>query len=82
MFRDWFPNLDQVRQDVLIDMAYNLGFFGLSTFKNTLAYIANGNYDKAADNMLKSKWATQVKGRAEELAEMMRTGVYKEQKTS
>jgi lysozyme len=34
-----------------------------------------GKYDAAADGMLASAWATQVKGRAIRLADMMRKGV-------
>lgn len=72
----WIRGLDQVRQDVLYDMAFNLGVQGLLKFKTTLGFIYNGEYDKAADAMLTTKWARQVKGRATELAQMMRTGQY------
>lgn len=69
-----YDELDDVRQRVIVDMVYNLGAYGFSKFKTTIKYICHGNYDKAADNMLKSKWATQVKGRARILASMMRRG--------
>jgi lysozyme len=36
-----------------------------------------GDYHEAASQMLDSRWAEQVKGRAKELAEMMETGVWK-----
>jgi lysozyme len=68
----WVLNLSPVRQDVLFNMAFNLGVSRLMLFKNTLAYIKNGNYNAAASNMLLSKWAGQVKGRAVRLANMMR----------
>lgn len=71
---DWFDSLDDVRQEVVINMAFNMGLGGFSTFKNTIRYINQGNYMDAALNMLKSKWAGQVKRRAIELSEMMRTG--------
>lgn len=70
----WWRSLDEVRQRVLLNMAFNLGVAGLMGFKNTLAYVKSGDYTKAASNMLLSKWATQVKGRATRLSEMMRTG--------
>ncbi|XDZ50189.1 glycoside hydrolase family protein [Neisseriaceae bacterium CLB008] len=70
----WWRTLDDVRQRVLLNMAFNLGVNGLLSFKNTLAYVKSGDYTKAASNMLLSKWATQVKGRATRLSEMMRTG--------
>jgi lysozyme len=74
---DWFESLDEVRQAVLINMCFNLGLKGLLGFKNTLAFIKAGDYENAASNMLKSKWAGQVHGRAVELALQMRTGAFK-----
>lgn len=68
----WVLNLSPVRQDVLFNMAFNLGVPKLLGFKNTLAYIKNGNYNAAANNMLLSLWAKQVKGRAVRLSNMMR----------
>jgi lysozyme len=73
----WFENLNEARQAVLINMAFNLGMKGLLSFKNTLAMVKTGDYAGAAKNMLKSKWAGQVKGRAVELSAQMRTGVFK-----
>ena len=70
----WIGRLDDVRRAVLIDMAFNLGLPGLLTFKVTLACVRDGDYEQAAHNMLRSKWATQVKTRATRLARMMRTG--------
>lgn len=70
----WAKDLDEVRQRVLINMAFNLGIHGLLGFKNTLAFVRGGQFSRAADNMLKSLWARQVKGRAVRLAELMRLG--------
>jgi lysozyme len=72
----WFESLDEVRQSVLINMAFNLGITGLMQFKTTLAMVKAGDYDLASKAMLKSKWAGQVHGRAAELALQMRTGVF------
>jgi lysozyme len=71
----FFTSLDEVRQMVLMDMCFNLGIGGLMKFKNTLRAVEEGRYEDASVNMLRSKWATQVKGRAIELSEMMRTGI-------
>lgn len=70
----WVAQLDEVRQRVLLDMAFNMGLVGLLGFKNTLATIRAGDYAKAAAMMLDSKWATQVGQRAERLSRMMATG--------
>ena len=72
----WFSDLDQVRQEALIDMLYNLGLPTFLEFKKTLKYVAEGKYSQAAEEMLRSKWADQVGDRAKELAYMMDTGCY------
>jgi lysozyme len=71
---DFFHRLDPIRQAVLIDMAYNLGVKGLWTFRKTMNHLELGEWEDAAREMLDSKWAKQVKGRAKELAEIIRTG--------
>lgn len=70
----WWNTLTDARQRVLANMAYNLGIRGLMGFRNTLAFIREGEYEKAADGMLKSLWARQVGQRAVRLASMMRQG--------
>lgn len=72
----WVANLDPARQGVLINMAFNLGVNGLLGFAVTLGKIQAGDYEGAAVNMLKSKWAEQVGPRAKRLSEQMRTGVW------
>lgn len=69
-----FNSLSGNRQDVLIDMAYNLGIEGLLKFKKVLAAITEGNYSRAAYEMSNSLWAKQVGRRSEKLAEMMVKG--------
>ena len=66
--------LDEARQSVLLNMCFNLGLKGLLGFNNTLAFIAAGDWERAANGMLASKWAKQVGFRAIELSEMMRKG--------
>lgn len=73
----WVRNLDPVRQAVLIDMHFNLRR-GLLGFKETLGHFEAGRWDAAADAMLDSRWATQVKSRATRLAAMVRTGEWPE----
>ena len=70
----WVATLDEVRQRVLLDMSFNLGLVGLLAFKNTLAAIEAGEYQRAASMMLDSRWAKQVGQRAERLSRMMATG--------
>ncbi|HJD19476.1 MAG TPA: glycoside hydrolase family protein [Candidatus Avelusimicrobium excrementipullorum] len=70
----WWPKLDPARLGVLIEMCFNVGISGLCGFKKMLAALEESDYKKAAKEMLDSKWAFQVKGRARELAEIMQTG--------
>lgn len=71
----WFARLNEARQGVLLNMAFQMGTEGLLAFKNTLAMIQAGQYDAAADGMLNSKWAReQTPARAKRLADQMRTG--------
>jgi lysozyme len=67
--------LDEARQMVCINMAFNLGMPRLNRFKKMWAAIYEGDYGTAALEMLDSKWADQVKGRALRLSNIMKTGV-------
>ncbi len=71
----WFDEISDIRQEVVINMAFNLGLAGFAKFRNTIGYISDGNYTQAALNMMKSKWASQVGIRAQELSRMMVSGL-------
>ena len=70
----WFDSLDPIRKRVLIDMGFNLGVDGLLGFRKTLAAFEAGDWNRAADEMLASRWAAQVGERSRRLARMTRTG--------
>lgn len=70
----WFSALDDARQGVLLNMAFQMGVDGLLGFANTLAMIERGEYEKAAVAMLRSKWAEQTPERAKRLSVQMATG--------
>ena len=70
----FWDSLSLNRQIVLMDMCFNLGLAGLLAFKRMLAALEAGDYDKAADEMLDSKWARQVFTRSTDLAKMMKGG--------
>lgn len=70
----WFQSLNAARQKVVANMVFNLGLPKFQEFKQTIAAIQIGNYAGAAAQMLASKWARQVKGRAVRLASVMRDG--------
>ena len=70
----WWRKLDDVRQDVLAELAFNIGVEGLLGFHNTLALVEAGNYAAASGGLLASRWAKQVGARATRLAAMMKSG--------
>jgi len=70
----WSITLDPVRRGILINMLFNMGMSRVSKFQKMLTALQIGDYDKAADEMMDSRWATQVGKRADELAKIMRKG--------
>lgn len=69
-----FLALSPRRRRALIDMCFNLGLPRFLQFKNMLAAVVAGDFNRAADEMLASAWANQVGQRAQTLATMMREG--------
>ncbi len=73
----WARELNEPRQDVLINMAMNMGMMRLIGFKRMLNHARNGRYVEAAAEMLDSKWREDVgPDRSNELATQMAEGVY------
>lgn len=68
-----YRELDNVRKGIMINMAFNLGY-RLRGFRKMLSALEAKDYSTAALEMLDSKWARQVKGRANELASRMSSG--------
>jgi len=62
---------DQVKR-VLVNMAFNLGRNRLSKFKNMVTAVNEGNWIKAANEMVDSRWYNQVGNRSVELENWMR----------
>lgn len=70
----FFEDLDEIRQEVLVNMTVNIGIGGVMKFVKMLTAFQVENYDVVADEMLDSKWARQVGDRSVELATQMRKG--------
>jgi len=71
-----FPFFDSLPSDcksVLMEMCYQLGVTGVSKFKKALKAMESGDWEKAADEMLDSKWAKQTPGRAKEMSDIIRS---------
>jgi|TARA_R110001606_G_scaffold160168_1_gene304039 lysozyme len=76
---NWFSSLDQVRQEFLIQMCFNLGLTRLRGFKKALRHMAARAWEESADEFLDSRWSTQVGQRAVELTDLLRTGKYQDE---
>jgi lysozyme len=72
----WFKTLDDVRQDVIVNMIFNLGIKRFTGFTKTIDALQKNNFELAAKEMLKSQWSKQVGHRSFELSQMMRLGKY------
>jgi lysozyme len=73
LVKNW-DDLSPARQDVLIDMTFQMGLDGMRKWENTLAAIERGDWKMAAYNMRLSLWAKQTPERARELIRMMEEG--------
>tara|TARA_R100000742_G_C4255626_1_gene73556 strand:+ start:352 stop:807 length:456 start_codon:yes stop_codon:yes gene_type:complete len=62
----------EIVESVLIEMCFNLGKPRVLKFKNFLQGLKDKDFNKAADEMLDSRWAVQVKSRALILSNMIR----------
>ena len=67
---EWW-GLSKERRDVLVEMAYQLGVNGLMNFKRMFLALAERDYERAAAEMLDSRWARQTPERARRLTEIM-----------
>ena len=70
----WWRNLNDNRQRVLANMCFNLGYPRLSGFKRFLAAMNTAQWEVAAEEMLDSRWSTQVGDRAIRLRDRVLRG--------
>tara|TARA_R100001230_G_C5667847_1_gene172643 strand:+ start:635 stop:1039 length:405 start_codon:yes stop_codon:yes gene_type:complete len=68
---DWFSSSPVEVRNVMLNMAYQLGFRGFCKFKKTLGYLEACDWDNASKEMLDSRWAKQTPNRANELSEII-----------
>ena len=71
IFDNW-DSIDDIRQAVLTDMRFNLGYGGFRSFKRLISAIKRKDYILAEVEMLDSEWAQQLPERANELSNMMK----------
>ena len=66
IYNNW-EELPEEMQHVLVNMAFQLGQTGLSKFKNLKVAIEDYQWQRAAEEMLDSRWAKQTPARAQRL---------------
>lgn len=72
----WWRKLSEVRQRAVVNMAFNMGVDGLLGFRKMLAAMQAGNFDRAAQEAIRSDWSKQVKAtRANDIARMIQRDV-------
>ena len=69
----FFHSLPGAAQEALVNLAFNLGITRLMQFRKTLGLLREHKFTKAANELLDSRYATQVGYRALEVAEMIRS---------
>ena len=78
VFGAQWDKLNDVRQEVILNMLFNLGRPRFLGFKKCLAAIKDDRWADAAAEMQDSRWAVQVGNRAKELAAAMETDKWDE----
>ena len=71
----WFHALESVRHECFIELCYNMGINRLSGFTNLLKAAENGQWVRAAIELMDSLYAKQVGARAKRIAIALGTGV-------
>ena len=77
-YMGWWSDLDNIRQEALINFVFNVGIGTAMKFKKAMAALEAHDYDTAAIEMMDSNWAKQVGSRAEEVTQMIKTGEYQD----
>ena len=71
LYKD-FDDLPEEAQLIIANMMFNLGYPRLSKFKGMKAGVDARSWSDAADEMVDSRWYTQVPNRARRLVDRMR----------
>jgi lysozyme len=72
---DFWPGLDEVRREALVEMGYQMGIERLLGFRRMLGAIRRQDWGSVRTEALDSRWARQTPKRAEHLANQLSTGV-------
>ena len=65
-------DIDEIAQEILVEMVFQLGKNGVSKFRNMWKALSEKNYIGASYEMLDSRWAKQTPNRAKSMAKTMK----------
>ena len=65
-------DIDEIAQEILVEMVFQLGKNGVSKFRNMWKALSEKNYIGASYEMLDSRWAKQTPNRAKSMADQMK----------
>lgn len=71
----YWSNLDEARRAVLIDLMFCVGPTGYAKFVKMNRALTEGDYDRAAAEIMDSLFAQQTGNRATELAQIIKEGL-------
>ena len=66
-------DIDEIAQEILVEMVFQLGIGGVGKFKKMWSALDNEDYGEASFQMMDSLWAKQTPNRAEKLSQKMRS---------
>ena len=64
----WYKYMPPEIKDVIAEMCYQMGVYGFSCFKKTIALLQDKQWKEASVEMLDSRWADQTPNRARALS--------------
>ena len=64
-------DIDEVAEEIIIEMVFQLGKTGVSKFRNMWKHLSALEYASAASEMLDSRWAKQTPNRAQSMSANM-----------
>ena len=75
LIHNW-DTIGDARQNVLIELVFAMGLPKVLKFQQMRAAVDAGDWAKASSELLDSKWAQQVHGRANDLAKQLALGTF------
>ena len=70
---NFYDGLPDIVQQAICNLVFNMGMPRYLQFKRHLVHLRNHDFDKAADELLDSKYASQLPNRSKRVADMIRS---------